>query len=324
MDKNTRMNLRVYKDLMELAASRENPTPMVGLSRVMPDSSLTLWAKLEWYSPSGSVKDRAALAMIRGAMKRGELNGRALVEPTSGNTGIALQLYANALGLLPVTVTIPEMVPEEEVLLLRLLGAEVVEVPDGACPRMPTDGAIAAAKALADSPATTDQYCMLYQYGNPDNPQAHYENTGPEIAAQTEGRVTHLIAGLGTGGTLMGLARYFKERHPAVKVISVEPAEAEHSLFGLRNLEVAMKPEIYDPSLVHEVIKVSDRDAYRTAIRLMRREGLLAGPSAGANTYAAMQLAQRGEVGMAVIIFPDNALKYVHRFKQYMEQEVCP
>ncbi|MFQ6014209.1 MAG: PLP-dependent cysteine synthase family protein [Anaerolineae bacterium] len=323
MDKNRKMNLRVYKDVMELAAGRENPTPMVGLSRLMPDSSLTLWAKLEWYSPSGSVKDRAALSMIRRAMERDELNGRTLVEPTSGNMGIALQLYANALGLPPVTITVPEMVPEEKVLLLRLLGAEVVEVPDGACPRMPTDGAIATARALVESQATTDQYHMLYQYGNPDNPLAHYENTGPEIVAQTEGQVTHLIAGLGTGGTLMGLARYFHECHPAVKVIAVEPAEADHSLFGMRNLEVAMKPEIYDPSLVDEVIKVSDRDAYRTAIRLMREEGLLAGPSAGANTYAATQLAQRGEVGTAVIIFPDNVFKYVHNFRQYMDQEVC-
>jgi cysteine synthase A/cysteine synthase B len=204
--------LRRYDDIRELIASPDNPTPLVRINRLLPDAAFELYLKLEWYNPFGSVKDRPALQMLRAMEERGELDGKQLVEPSSGNTGIALAALAALMGR-KLTITIPDGVPEEKKVILRMLGAEVWPTPDDLCPvDHPKDGAIALAQSFVRGEATQGEFAMPYQYENPDNVKAHYENTGPEIWRQTEGRVKFFFAGYGTCGTITGNGKYLKER----------------------------------------------------------------------------------------------------------------
>ncbi len=314
---------RVYDDVGQLVASRENPTPLVRLGRFAPQGPMALYGKLEFFNPFGSIKDRTAAYLLKGLRERGELrDGKKIVEPTSGNTGIALVALANLAGV-RCTITVPSAVPEEKLALLRMLGAEVWPTPDDLCPiEHPKDGAIALAKSIAEGPRTRDQYVMPNQYENPDNVRAHYETTGPEIWEQTEGRVTHFFVGYGTCGTVTGVGRYLKEQNPGVRVIAIQPQRG-HRLPGLKNFQESKQPTILDPSVVDETVTVDDDKAYRTAIELARTESLLVGPSAGAVLWAAREYAGR-ESGVGVAVVPDGAFKYMSFYAEWLGDEGLP
>jgi len=316
------MALRRFDDIRELIANPENPTPIVRIGRIVPDGAFQLYLKLEWFNPFGSIKDRAASYMLRGMEERGELDGKSIVEPTSGNTGIAMAAIAALMGK-KLVVTIPDGVPEEKKLILRMLGAEVWPTPDDLCPiDHPKDGAIALAHSFVRGEATQGEYAMPYQYENTDNVKAHYETTGPEIWKQTEGQVKYFIAGYGTCGTLTGTAKFLKEQNPKIKVIAVEPRKG-HKLPGLKNLEESKVPGILDRSLIDEVISIDDDPAYEMTKRLFREEGLIVGPTTGAIVDAAARFGQENE-GLAVAISPDSGLKYTSYFRDVLGDEGMP
>ena len=222
-----------------------------------------------------------------------------------------------------ITVTIPDGVPEEKKLILRMLGAEVWPTPDDLCPiDHPKDGAIALAHSFVRGEATKGQYAMPNQYENPDNVRAHYETTGPEIWRQTDGQVQFFFAGYGTCGTLTGTAKYLKEQNPKIKVIAVEPQKG-HKLPGLKNLQESKPPGILDPSLVDEVIRMDDEPAYEMTKRLFREEALIVGPSTGAIVEAAARFGRENE-GLAVAISPDSGFKYTSYFADMLGNEGTP
>jgi cysteine synthase A/cysteine synthase B len=309
--------LRRYDSVRELIGSPADPTPLVRLNRVVP-SDAQAYLKLEWLNPFGSIKDRTARYLLDGMRERGELDGREIVEPTSGNTGIALAALA-ALEGRPITVTIPSGVPEEKLVLLRMLGATVLPTPDELCPvDNPRDGAIALARAIAHSPRHAGRYAMPNQYDNPDNVRAHYETTGPEIWEQTEGRVRAFVAGYGTCGTITGVGRFLKERDRSIRIVAVEPQRG-HRLPGLKNFAESQQPSILDPGVVDEVIRVEDEPAYAMTRRLFREEALIVGPSTGAIAHAMTRL-EPGD-GLLVGISPDGGQKYASFFAELLGNE---
>jgi len=316
------LSRKVFDDVSQMIGSPGNPTPLLRLRRLPLRGSGEILAKLEWMNPFGSIKDRTAKFLLEGLQRDGRIAGKRIVEPTSGNTGIALAALSNIIGL-PCTITIPSGAPEEKIALLRLLGAEVWPTPDDLCPvDHPKDGAIALARTFVTSEATRDRYVMPNQYENPDNVRAHYETTGPEIWEQTEGKVTHFFAGYGTCGTITGVAKYLKEKKPDVRVVAIEP-ERGHRLSGLKNFEESRTPGILDRSLVDKTVRVPDQHAYRTTIRLAREESLLAGPSTGAIVWAALQ--ENLPPGtVSVCISPDNAFKYVSFLAEYVAGDGVP
>jgi cysteine synthase len=314
--------LRRYDDIRQLIGSRANPTPILKLNHVVPQDGCEVFLKLEWFNPFGSIKDRTALYLLEGLASRGELDGKELVEPTSGNTGIALAALAAVTGR-RLTVTIPEGVPDEKKILLRMLGAEVWPTPDDLCPvNHPKDGAIALAHAFVSGEATKGKYIMPNQYENPDNVAAHYETTGPEIWEQTEGQVRFFFAGYGTCGTLTGVGRYLKEQNPDVQVIAIEPRKG-HRIPGLKNLTESKPPGILDARVIDHVIRVEDEPAYAMTKRLFREEGLIVGPSTGAIVHAATAFGRQRE-GMAVAISPDSGFKYASFFADILGDEGLP
>lgn len=311
---------RRYGDVRELIASPANATPLVRLNHVVAPA-VDAYLKLEWLNPFGSVKDRTARYLLEGMRQRGELAGRELVEATSGNTGIALAALA-ALEGIPLTVTIPSGVPAEKLVLLRMLGATVMATPDDLCPvDNPRDGAIALARAIAESPAHRGRYAMPNQYANPDNVRAHYETTGPEIWEQTEGLVRTFVAGFGTCGTITGVGRFLKERDRSIQIVAVEP-QAGHRLPGLKNLQEAKPPAILDRSLIDEVIRVPDAPAYAMTKRLFREEGLIVGPSTGAIVHAIAAL-DGAASGLTVGISPDGGQKYASFYADLVADEAA-
>jgi len=315
-------SLRRYRDVRDLIASSAAPTPLVRLNRVVASDAFPIYVKLEWFNPFGSIKDRTALYLLRGLEERGELDGRELVEPTSGNTGIALAALAAVMGL-KLNVTIPEGVPEEKKVLLRMLGAEVWPTPDDLCPvNHPKDGAIALAHSFVQSEGGKERYVMPNQYENEDNVRAHYETTGPEIWEQTEGQVKYLIVGYGTCGTITGAGRYLKEQNPDLQVIAVEPQKG-HRLPGLKNLDESKPPAILDRSIIDRVIEVADDPAYAVTKRLFREEGLIVGPSTGAIMHAALEFGE-GREGLAVAVSPDSGHKYATFFADVLGDEGKP
>jgi len=312
--------LRRYADIRELIASPENPTPLVRLNRVVESKGLDLYVKLEWYNPFGSVKDRTVFFMLKGMQERAQLDGKELVEPTSGNTGIALAALATLMGK-KLIVTIPEGVPDEKKILLRMLGAEVWPTPDDLCPiDHPKDGAIALAHSFVRGESGKGRYVMPNQYENPDNVKAHYETTGPEIWKQTEGKIEYFFAGFGTCGTITGVGRYLKEHNPKVRIIAIEPQKG-HRLPGLKNLTESKPPSILDRSVIDEVIRVDDEPAYAMTKRLFREEGLIVGPSTGAIVHAAVEYTKGGKEGVAVAISPDSGFKYTSFFVEILGDE---
>lgn len=311
-------SVRRYEDIRGLLPNVDNPTPLVRVDdREL--SSLDLYLKLEWLNPFGSIKDRAASYMLAGLADRGCLEGKEIVEPSSGNTALAMAALAG-MGGTRLTVTIPDGVPDEKKVLLRMLGAEVWETPDDMCPvDHPKDGAIALARSIAATDGG-DRFVMPDQYSNPDNVLAHYETTGPEIWRQTEGAVRVFIAGLGTGGTITGVGTYLKEQDPSIRVIGVEP-QPGHRIPGLKNFSEAKEPAILDWAVVDEVIRVDDEPAYDTTLRLHREHGLLVGPSTGAVVHAASRL---DDVGLAVGVSPDSSLKYTSYFAEVLGNDGLP
>src|SRR3990172_12352819 len=281
----TDRDVRRYRDVRDLLPGVDNPTPLLRLNHVVSPDQGEVYLKLEWLNPFGSIKDRAASYLLAGLVERGLLGERDVVEATSGNTGIALAALA-ALSGIGITVTIPDGVPEEKKIILRMLGAEVWETPDDLCPvDHPKDGAIALARSLAASENGTP-YAMVNQYENPDNVRAHYETTGPEIWRQTEGRVRAFFAGFGTCGTITGVGRCLKEQDPTIKIVAIEPQQG-HRLPGLKSFGEAKQPGILDWSVIDDVVRVDDPAAYDMTKRLWREEGLMVGPSTGAIVHAA-------------------------------------
>jgi len=311
--------LRRYEDITDLLPSVENPTPLVRVRNTLP--LLNAYLKLEWLNPFGSIKDRAASYLISGLEATGALDGREIVEASSGNTAIALAAIGAARGI-RVTITIPDGVPEETMTILRMLGAEVWETPDDVCPvDHPKDGAIALARSLAVSEGGS-RYVLPDQYGNPDNVRAHYETTGPEIWNQTEGRIDAFFAGFGTCGTLTGVGRYLKERNPDIRVIAIEP-NAGHRLPGLKSFAEANEPDNLDWSVIDDVVRVSDEQAYDMTLRLHRRDGLMVGPSTGA-IVDGMERHGFGAEALVVGVSPDGAAKYASYFKDLLGTDGIP
>ena len=277
-------------------------TPMVELPNFSPRPEVRLFAKLEGNNPTGSLKDRIARAMIERAEADGLLApDRIILEPTSGNTGISLAMVAGRKGY-PVKVVMPENVSPERVELLEAYGAQVEYSPGD----QGTNGAIEVAQRMA---AQDNRYVLLYQYGNAANPDAHYETTGPEILRDLP-EVTHFVAGLGTGGTLMGVGRCLKEHNPDIKVIAAVP-QPDDRVQGLRSLEEGFVPPILDLSLLDARILVSSEESFRLTAELLRREGIFAGVSSGAVLATALRVAERMESGNVVCLFADGGWKYL-------------
>jgi cysteine synthase B len=281
-------------------------TPLIRLTAFERETpGVELYAKAEWQNPGGSVKDRAAASMIADGERSGRLRpGLTIVDATSGNTGIAYSMVGAAKGY-KVKLFLPENASPERKLILRAFGAELVLT----SPLEGTDGSIRAVRALvAEHP---DEYFYPDQYSNDANWRAHFETTGPEIIEQTSGRVTHFVAGLGTSGTFVGTGRRLRQFNPNVKLISFQPDSPFHGLEGLKHMETAMVPAIYDPSLADADLRVGTEEAHRSVRRLAREAGLMVGISAGAALAATLQVARGLDRGVVVTVFPDGAEKYL-------------
>jgi cysteine synthase B len=281
-------------------------TPLVELAQLTGDLSpaVSLYVKLEGFNPGGSVKDRAALSIVQEALRTGELApGKTLVDATSGNTGISFAMLGAALGF-PVELVMPADASPERVQVLRAYGAKLI-LSD---PAGKTDGARIVARQMVD--AEPERYFYADQYNNPANPLAHYTTTGPEIWQQTAGRVTHFVAGMGTGGTMMGTGRYLKERNPEVRLVGVQPVSSERNIPGLKQLATADSVSVYDPLLVDETVAIDLDEAKATARRLAREEGYFVGISAGAAIVAALNVARDLDRGVVVALLPDGGFKY--------------
>lgn len=282
-------------------------TPLIELTTVTDSlpRDVRVFAKAEWKNPGGSVKDRAAWAMLSAALRDGQITERTRVlEATSGNTGIALAMLGAALGI-GVTLCLPENASRERKQILEAYGAELVFTD----PLLSTDGAQVVANELKQR--FPDNFCYLNQYANPANVNAHLTGTGPEIWRQTEGKVTHFVSGLGTTGTFTGTSRYLKARNPNVTIVSFQPDSPFHGLEGLKHLPSVHVPKIYDGTLADLELDVSTEEAYAMCRRLAAEEGLLVGTSSGASAAAAINLAHSIEQGIVVTIFPDGAEKYL-------------
>ncbi|MBM3820910.1 MAG: cysteine synthase family protein [Acidimicrobiia bacterium] len=263
-----------------------------------------LWAKAEWKNPGGSVKDRAAARMIADGERSGALTReKILIDATSGNTGIAYAMICAARGY-RVRLCVPENVTPERKRILKAFGAEIVFTN----PMEGSDGAIVRVRQMyAENP---DLYFYPDQYNNPANWLAHYDTTGPEIIEQTEGRITHFVAGLGTSGTFIGAGRRFREFNPKIRLISVQPDSPLHGLEGLKHMETAIVPGIYDPAVAHEDVGVGTEEAFDLTRRLAR-QGLFVGISSGANLAGALRVARETSDAVIVVIFPDGGEKYL-------------
>ncbi|HHL40164.1 MAG TPA: cysteine synthase [Deltaproteobacteria bacterium] len=282
-------------------------TPLVRINRITRElpAEVEIYAKLEGCNPGGSVKDRPALRMIEDAEAAGILTkDKVILDSTSGNTGIAYAWIGAVKGY-RVELVVPANVSEERKKILHAFGANVVF----SSPLEGSDGAIRLAwKLYVDNP---EKYCKLDQYNNPSNPRAHYDTTGVEIFEQTEGRITHLVASIGTGGTIMGTGRRLKEYNPHIQVVAVEPDSPLHGLEGLKHMASSIVPGIYHAEEHDDKIAAPTEESYDMAKRLAREEGLLVGQSSGAAMWAAMRLASRIEKGLIVVIFPDGGDKYL-------------
>lgn len=282
-------------------------TPLIRLRTVTADlpSTVEVWAKAEWFNPGGSVKDRAALRMIEEAEASGALTpDKVIIDSTSGNTGVAYALIGAAKGY-RVSLVMPANVSAERKAIVLAYGAELIE----SDPLEGSDGAIRLVrKIVADNP---ERYFYPDQYSNAANWRAHYETTGPEILAQTEGRVTHFVAGLGTTGTFTGVGRRLKDHDPSIQLVAVGPADELEVIEGLKHLETAIVPAIYDPHLADRDLPVTASDAWAMTKRLAKEEGLFVGFSAGAAVHAALEVARELESGVVVTLLPDGGVKYL-------------
>jgi len=282
-------------------------TPLVEINRLRAGLSprVRILAKLEGFNPGGSVKDRPAVWMVRDGLRTGKLRaGKTIIDSTSGNTGIALALAGAVLGY-PVELVMPENVSTERKKIIRAYGAKIIF----SSPLEGSDGAIRLCRKILE--ADPGRYFKPDQYFNPVNPQAHYESTGPEIWADTDGAVSHFVAGLGTGGTVMGTGRYLKERNSQIQIIGAEPDDAWHGLEGLKHMASSIVPGIYHEEQLDRKISVATDAAYETVYRLGSEEGLVVGQSSGAALTAALQVGRELDAGVVVAIFPDFGDRYL-------------
>jgi len=303
LDQTSRSTALSFGDLTTLVGR----TPLIPLRRVsdhLPEA-VRVYAKLEWFNPGGSVKDRPALNIIQTALANGDLqSGKRLLDSTSGNMGISYATFGAALGI-PVTLTIPANVSQERLTVLHALGAEVILTDAGEG----TDGAILEARRLASE--FPHIYWYAHQYDNAANWQAHYKTTGPEIFDQSGALLTHFVTGLGTSGTLMGAGRYLREKLPSLRLVGVQPDASFHGLEGLKHMQSAIKPGIFDESFPDEIVEVRTVEAYEMVLKLARSEGLFVGISSGAAALAALRIAERLQAGVIVTLFPDAGYKYL-------------
>lgn len=274
-------------------------TPLVELNRLNQNPNVRLLAKLEGDNPGGSVKDRAAYSMIKGALDRGELKpGVKLIEATSGNTGIALAMIARLFGI-EIELAMPKNSTRERVLTMEAFGATVT-----------LTETIESARDYADEQVQKGGFLMLNQFANPDNYLAHYRTTGPEIWRDTEGQVTHFVSSMGTTGTIMGTSRFLKEQNPAIQIVGCQPTDGS-SIPGIRKWPVEYLPKIFDPSRVDRVIEVSQEQATLTTRRLAKEEGVFAGMSSGGSVFAALELIKELATGTVVCIICDRGDRYL-------------
>lgn len=295
------------QDLLDGLPQLVGNTPLLPLNKIGQPLSpqVKLQAKAEWFNPSGSVKDRPALNIILEALKSGELSQeKHLLDSTSGNMGIAYATFGAALDI-PVTLVLPANASQERIQILKALGAELFLTE----PLEGTDGAIQEAQEMADR--QPERYFYANQYDNPANWQAHYRTTGPEIFDQTRGEVTHVVAGLGTSGTLTGVARYLRETLPDITIVGVQPDGPLHGLEGLKHMDSAIQPGIYNPSLPDRVIRVTTEESYQMVNRLTQEEGYFVGVSSGAAAAAALKVGRDLTRGRIVTVFPDAGFKYL-------------
>ncbi len=277
-------------------------TPLVTLKSVIVNPGVTILAKLEGNNPGGSVKDRAAYGMIKGAMDRGELKpGIKLIEATSGNTGIALAMIASLFGV-EIELVMPEDATRERVLGMEAFGAKVILTPA----HLSMEGAI----DYADAQVKKGGYLMLNQFANPDNYEMHYRTTGPEIWRDTQGAVTHFVSAMGTTGTVMGVSKFLKEQNPGIQVIGCQPTDGS-KIPGIRKWPEAYLPKIFDRKRLDQVFEVSEKDARRMAVRLAREEAIFSGMSSGGAVHAAVELSKSLAGGVIVCIICDRGDRYL-------------
>ena len=307
-------SLRVYDSILGLLSSAENPTPLVRLNRVSPFRHTQVYGKLEWYNPFGAVKDRVAANLITDGEARHTVHdNQKLVEPTSGNTGMALAMIANLKGY-SLTTPLSSEIPLEKRTMLRFFGADVMELDDTLCPAPGApEGAIAKATEIADRPG----FHMLNQYVNEANPEAHYKTTGPEIWRQTARKVTHFVAGLGTCGTITGTGRFLKEQKNSVKILGVHPQEG-HDIPGVRSIRQLQQTQLFSPDEYDALVEVTNQEAFDLCLRLNREESIIAGPSSAMALSGAFELVPDEPGNIAVVVFPDSAFKYASSVVKYL------
>jgi cysteine synthase B len=277
-------------------------TPLVELQYIPVNKKVTIYGKLEGNNPGGSVKDRAAYGMIKGALDRGDIKaGDRLIEATSGNTGIALAMIARVLGL-EITLIMPDNSTRERVLAMEAYGAKVILTPSAQ--------SIEYSRELAESMAANEGYYILNQFSNPDNYNAHYVTTGPEIWRDTDGKITHFVSAMGTTGTIMGVSRYLKEKNSNIQIIGTQPTDGS-CIPGIRRWSPAFLPKIFDPKRVDRVIDISEEYATHMTRRLAREEGIMSGMSSGGALGAALKIASEIEEGVIVFIVCDRGDRYL-------------
>jgi cysteine synthase B len=290
----------VGKNILDLIGN----TPLVQINALNPNPEITIFAKLEGNNPGGSIKDRIARRMIEQAEAEGDLlPGKTIIEPTSGNTGIGLAMVSVVKGY-PIEIVMSEAVSLERRKILEAFGAKIILTPA----TLGTDGAIIKARQLIDE--NPDKYFMPDQFSNKYNKLAHYETTAREIIEQTKCTIDYFVSAIGTSGTIMGVGKYLRECNPNVKVVCAHPVRG-HYIQGLKNMEEAIVPSIYDPSKIDETIMVETEEAFNMTRRLAHEEGIFAGMSSGAAMYAAAETAKKARQGVIVVIFPDRGDRYL-------------
>ena len=290
----------MYENILEAIGN----TPIIKINRLNPNKNVTIYAKFEGYNPTGSIKDRIALKMIEQAEKEGTLTkGKTIIEPTSGNTGIGLAMIGVVKGY-DVEIVMSKAVSIERRKMIKAFGAKITLTEA----ELGTDGAIRKARALVER--YPQKYFMPDQFSNEHNKIAHYKTTAEEIWKQTGGNLDYFVSSLGTSGTIMGVGRYLKERNSGVKIVCAHPVKG-HYIQGLKNMEEAIVPSIFDPSRISETVMVETEVAFEMTRRIVRKEGIFVGMSSGAAMYAAVEIAGRIKSGTIIVIFPDRGEKYL-------------
>jgi cysteine synthase B len=290
----------IFENILETIGN----TPLVRINRLNPNKNVNIYAKLEGFNPSGSIKDRIALKMIEQAEAEGLLhNGKTIIEPTSGNTGIGLAMIGAVKGY-KVEIVMSRAVSIERVKMIRAFGAKVT-LTDA---KLGTDGAIIKARELVDS--FPEKYFMPDQFSNKYNNIAHYKTTGEEIWKQANGKIDYFVSAIGTSGTIMGVGKALKENNPKIKIVCAHPVKG-HYIQGLKNMEEAIVPSIYDPSKIDETIMVETEAAYKMSRQIIKKEGIFVGMSSGAAMYAAIETAKKIKSGRIIVVFPDRGEKYL-------------